>query len=134
MTSALVFVAIQQSVFRRAVTAYLRSLPGALNIRPLGSLVELLPAVDRECPDILVLDSDLWEEGSCAPPVDLLAILRRACPRLCLIVLASSDDQAAQCLAAGVRSALQKGCLDARLGDAIASCLRDMGGETPHEF
>jgi DNA-binding NarL/FixJ family response regulator len=124
-------VTIQQSILRRAVTAYLRSLPGALVVRSLSSLAETLPALDRECPGILVLDADAWEAGCCAPPMDLPAILRRVCPGLSLIALADSAEQVEKCLASGADAALQKGCLDERLGQAIASCLREAEYKVP---
>lgn len=123
MAPVRVLVAVQQPALRRALTAYVRSLPGVYGARAVSSLDEVLQAVYSGAVDVVALDADLWGEASSRPPGvsldDWIVRLHSICHDLHVVILANDSQQQQRSQLAGADAALLKGSLDEQLRQAI---------------
>ena len=113
----LIIVAARPGILRNSLLSYLRALPGVQAISLADDTAIALQMVREDKPRLIVLDSDLTEDGV----LDLIQRMLAEELNVKSIVLAESIRQQQLCLAKGATYALLKGFLDAPLKEAVLS-------------
>ncbi len=108
-------------IVRLGVRQVLQKLPGGCTIREASSVRDVLDAVGRQAPDLLMLDLGLGDELA----LGALPRLREAAPATRILVLTSmpEDLYAERCLRAGADGFVSKSALSATLLDAVQTVL-----------
>jgi DNA-binding NarL/FixJ family response regulator len=108
-------IVAKPGLMRNSLLAFLRATPGVDVVALVDSTASALQLAHLLHPEVVLVDTDLSEDGVLA----MVRQLQVEQPRLRSIVLSESIQQQQQSLQAGARQALIKGFLDERLREAI---------------
>lgn len=103
-----VLVVDDHPIFRNGVEAALAGMPGISRVTSVGSAAEALAAVERQPPDVVLMDIDL---GGGASGIDATAEIVAAAPGVAVVMLSMHHDDATvfAALCAGARGYVVKG-------------------------
>ncbi|MFH1928043.1 MAG: response regulator transcription factor [Chloroflexota bacterium] len=110
-----ILLADDQPEVRRALTILLEQQPGLTVVGEAVDAHDLLAQIETTCPDMLLLD---WELPGMAG-IELLSALRRVCPDLLVIALSGRPGTRRAALAAGASAFVSKADPPDRLLAAI---------------
>jgi DNA-binding NarL/FixJ family response regulator len=108
-------IVAKPGLMRNSLLAFLRATPGVDVVALVDSTAGGLHLARLLRPEVVVVDTDLAEDGVLA----MVQQLRTEQPRLRSIVLVENLLQQQQSLQAGAKHALVKGFLDERLREAV---------------
>ena len=113
-----VLLADDQTKVRSALRLLLEQEPGLSVVGEAAEAEDLLAQVGTECPDLVLLDWELPDQGGAAT----LAGLRAARPGLMVIALSGQPEARQAALAAGADAFVSKGDPPERLLAAVDDC------------
>ncbi len=100
-----IVVADDEMIVRAAFRFMLERKLDGVHVRCAAHADPLLEAVERRCPDVVILD---WELPG-KDPVQLIATLRSLCPTTQLIITSTRPSRASQAIEAGADRLVNKG-------------------------
>jgi two-component system nitrate/nitrite response regulator NarL len=119
-----ILLADSQPKVRYALRALLEQRPGIRVVGEAGEADELLSQAEQFCPDLVLQDWGLIGQ----PPADLVAALRRQCPRMVIVVLSGRPEVRGAALAAGADQFVSKADPPESLLSALEGCAVDCDG------
>lgn len=125
MSPIRIMLADDHALIRAGLRALLQTFDGVQVVAEAGGGHEALQAVQRECPDVVLMDIAMPGLNG----LEAAARLRKQCPAVRLIILSmyTNEDYVRQALSAGAAAYLEKGADPAELELALKAVMR---GET----